>query len=74
MIFRLRDLIPSSNAGTPGPLGGYVRAMHEPFYGGLFDRMRDAWAVLKGPEHAVAVRWPKSGEFEQAIAVSERNQ
>jgi hypothetical protein len=49
-----------------------VRAMHEPFYGGLFDRMRDAWAVLRGPEHAVAVRWPKHGEFEQAIALSEK--
>jgi hypothetical protein len=72
MIFQLRDLIPSAQIGTPGPFGKYVRAMHEPFHGGLLDRMRDAWAVLKGPSHAVAVRWPKHGEFEQAIANSRR--
>ena len=74
MIFALRDLIPSSQAGTQIATGQWVRAMHLPFYDGLIERFRNAWAVLKGPHCAVAVRWPKDGEFEQAIALSEKDQ
>lgn len=69
MICRLRDLIPAACIGTQIATGQYVRAMHEPFYGGIFDRARDALAVFRG--EAVAVRWPTSGEFEQAMVLSE---
>jgi hypothetical protein len=69
MIFTLRDLIPHSDNGTQIATGQWVRAMHLPFSGGLFDRLRDARAVFKG--QAVAVRWPKHGEFEQALALKE---
>ena len=72
MIFTLRDLIPHSQAMTYSLTGQWVRAMHLPFYDGLIERFRNAWAVLKGPHCAVAVRWPKDGEFEQAMALSEK--
>lgn len=51
-------------------LGQWVRAMHEPFRGGLLDRLRDAVAVLSG--RAFAVRWPRDGEFEQALVRTEQ--
>jgi hypothetical protein len=70
MIFTLRHLIPHSDSGTQIATGQWVRAMHEPFRGGLFDRMRDAAAIIRGD--AVAVKWPKHGEFEQAIALTEK--
>jgi len=70
MIFSLRDLIPDACMGRQIGTGQWVRAMHVPFQGGIIDRGRDAWAVLTG--RAVAVRWPHDGEFEQAIAMSER--
>lgn len=70
MIYKLRDLIPSASCGTQIATGQWVRAMHEPFYDGLIERGRNAWAVLAG--RAVAVQWPKHGEFEQAVAMSER--
>lgn len=72
MIFHLRDLIPGDNVGVELEDGKWVRAMHLPFYGGVFDRARDAWAVLRGPEHAVAVHWPVNGEYERAVAHLDR--
>jgi hypothetical protein len=70
MIHQLRDLIPHEGCSTQIPTGQWVRAMHEPFYGGLLDRLNDALAIIKGK--AFAVKWPKHGEFEQAIIRSER--
>jgi hypothetical protein len=70
MIFRIRDLLPSPNASTQIGTGQWVCAMHEPFYDGLIERFRNAWAVIKGD--AVTVYWPKNGEFEQAMAIRER--
>lgn len=72
VIHTLRELIPSKNSGTQVN-GLWVRAMHEPFWPGLFSRLHSAWAVLRGPKIAVAVRWPRSGEFEQAMALADRD-
>jgi hypothetical protein len=65
VIFRLNDLIPSSDCTTQIETGQWVRAMHIPFRGGLLDRLHDALAVFRG--EAYAVRWPNHGEFEQAM-------
>lgn len=65
MIHRLRHMIGSAQAAQSHPTMGYVRAVPEPFYGGLFDRLRDARAVISGK--AFAVRWPKGGELEAAL-------
>ena len=43
----------------------WVRAVPEPFYGGLFDRIRDAWSVVRG--ETFAIYWPKAGELEDAL-------
>jgi hypothetical protein len=69
MIYTLRDLIPHSNVGTQLSTGQWVRAMHEPFCGGLFDRLRDAAAIVRG--EAFAVRWPSGGDFEAACEFAE---
>lgn len=65
MIHRLGHMIcpPGIEAGLPD--GRWVRAVPEPFYGGIIDRMRDAWAVLCG--EAYAVQWPKAGDLEDAL-------
>lgn len=63
MIHRLHHMIGSPECSTEKD-GRWVRAVPMPFYGGLFDRARDAWAVLT--ERAFAVRWPEPGEFEAA--------
>lgn len=65
MIHRLRHMIGSAQCGQSHPTMGYVRAVPCPFYGGLFDRLRDAAAVVRG--NAFAVRWPKGGELEMAL-------
>lgn len=64
MIHRLRDMIGAETCLTQSKDCGWVRAVPLPFYGGLFDRARDAWAVLT--EHAYAVKWPEAGELERA--------
>lgn len=43
----------------------WVRAVPLPFFGGLVDRFRDAWAVIRGD--AFAVRWPEPGDLEVAL-------
>jgi len=43
----------------------WVRAVPEPFYGGLLDRIRDAWSVIRG--ETFAIYWPKAGELETAL-------
>jgi hypothetical protein len=68
MIYDLKSVIPSSECGTY--LAGsnrYVRAMHLPFYPGLKERFRDAWAVFSRPGKVVCLSWPKDGEFELAL-------
>jgi hypothetical protein len=70
MIFSLGHLIPSARNGAQIETGQWVRSMHEPFCGGLIDRLRDAAAVVRG--EAFAVRWPKDGEFERALTESGR--
>lgn len=73
MIHRLGAMIgsPHGSTGIPVETGrgtrctGWVRAVPEPFYGGLLDRLNDAWAVIAG--HAFAVRWPAAGELERAL-------
>jgi hypothetical protein len=67
MIHQLRDMVSGPGAQTGLPGGRWVRAVPLPFYGGLFDRCRDAWAVIRG--NAYAVRWPEAGELEDAIGV-----
>ncbi len=44
----------------------WVRAVPEPFYGGIFDRIRDAWSVIRG--ETFAIYWPKAGELEDAMS------
>lgn len=65
MIHRLADMIGSAQDGQSHPTRGYVRAVPLPFYGGFFDRLRDARAVIAGK--AFAVRWPEGGELEDAL-------
>jgi hypothetical protein len=65
MIHRLRNMIGGPDVGCGMPDGRYVRAVPCPFYGGLFDRLRDARAVVMG--NAYAVRWPEPGELEAAL-------
>jgi hypothetical protein len=70
MVYRLKDLIPSANTGTP--LGDvWVRAMHLRFYEGLIGRIGSAWEVLM--DRAIAVKWPEHGEFEDAVKSSMDN-
>jgi len=66
MIHRLGRMIGSPQVGCRLPNGLYVRAVPEPFFGGLFDRLRDAAAIIRGD--AYAVRWPEAGELEAALA------
>ena len=63
----LGHLIPHKDCGTQNAAGLWVRAMHEPFRGGLLDRLNDAWAVLKDKD-VFAVRWPRDGEYERIMA------
>lgn len=65
MIHRLHHMIGSAQDSQSHPTMGYVRAVPCPFYGGLFDRLRDAREVIVG--RAFAVRWPKGGELEAAL-------
>ena len=65
MIHRLGSMIGSPDVSAGLPDGRYVRAVPSPFYGGLFDRARDAWAVLRG--NVFAVHWPADGELEAAL-------
>lgn len=60
MIHRLGSMIGSGCVSTP--MG---RAVPLPFYEGVLGRLRDAWAVLRG--RAFAVKWPVSGELEEAL-------
>ena len=66
MIYTLGSIIPDACNGTPRG-NVYVRAMHLPFYGGLFDRISDAWQVFR--QKAVAVRWPQAGELEDVFNI-----
>jgi len=54
-------------AGITLPDGreAWVRAVPEPFCGGLLDRLRDALAIIRGK--AFAVQWPAPGELERAL-------
>ena len=66
MIHRLRDMIaPDCQAELPN--GRWVMAVPMPFYGGLFDRLRDAWAVIRG--NAFTIQWPEAGELEDALLI-----
>ena len=68
MIFRLIHLIPDANCGTQNKAGAWVRAVsYPPLQGGLRDRFKSAWAVF-WRDDVLAVHWPFSGEFEQAMA------
>lgn len=69
MIHRLRDMIGSTHVSTHIPGRGWARAVPLPFYGGLIDRLRDAYAVVTS--RAYAVRWPDGGELEDALAQDE---
>jgi len=67
VIYRFGDLIPIVDVSQKMENGQWVRAVSEPFRGGLFDRVRDALAVLRGGD-IFAVRWPRPGEFEEAMS------
>ncbi len=64
MIYKLIDLI--GDASVQSSNGArWVRSVPLPFYGGYLSA---AWAVLRG--RAVAVRYPKDGELEDALFIS----
>jgi hypothetical protein len=76
VIHSINDMIADPSCQTECVLDAYtekgwqrrrawVRAVPLPFYGGILDRLRDAWAVLRGK--AYAVRWPQPGELEIAL-------
>jgi hypothetical protein len=76
VIFEIRDMIGSRDTTTSirvKRLGTvytqYVRAVPEPFYDGLFARIRSSWEVVCGRAYPVA--WPEAGELEQAIRAGE---
>lgn len=62
MIYTIRDLVGDASCTTPDERGRWSRAIPLPYYGGYLSA---AWAVLTG--RAVAVRYPKAGELEQAL-------
>ena len=64
MIHRLMNIGYDRSCSTRTDTG-WMMAVPLPFYGGLFDRMRDAWAVLTG--RAYAFHWPQPGEYERAV-------
>jgi hypothetical protein len=65
IIFELRDMIGSPDCSSGMPNGGYARAVPEPFYDGLYARIRSAWEVVCGRAYPTA--WPKAGELEAAL-------
>jgi hypothetical protein len=68
MIFRLIHIIPDASCSTQNKAGAWVRAVpYPPLKGSLRARLRDAWAVF-WRDDVLAVAWPFSGEFEQAMA------
>ena len=63
MIYTLKNLVGSSDCQAgPDGYGRWSRAIPLQFYGGYLSA---AWEVLRG--RAVAVRYPVSGELEQAL-------
>lgn len=63
MIYTIRSLVGSADCMTgPDGCGRWSRSVPLPYYGGYVSA---AWAVLRG--RAVAVRYPKAGELEQAL-------
>jgi hypothetical protein len=73
MKMRLRSMIGTPDCQTTVWVADstrvrYVRAVPEPFYGGLLDRIRDAWSVICG--ETFAIYWPKAGELEAALGDS----
>jgi hypothetical protein len=63
VIYTIRSLVGSADCQSgPDSHGRWSRAIPLPFYGGY---LAAAWAVLRG--NAVAVRYPTSGELEQAL-------
>jgi hypothetical protein len=62
MVYTIRDLVGHANAQSSTDGRRWSRAVPLPFYGGYLSA---AWAVLRG--RAVAVRYPVSGELEQAL-------
>lgn len=68
MIHRISNCIGGRGTSTGLPNGQWVRAVPEPYEGGLFDRFAGAWAVLTG--RAYAFRWPDPGELESALSTT----
>lgn len=64
MVHHLRSMIslPGNDAHFKGR---WVRSVPLPFYGGLLDRLRDAYLVVTGK--AYAIYWPEPGELEDAL-------
>lgn len=63
MIYAIRDLVGHADTQTgPDTRGRWSRSV--PLHGD-YGRVAAAWAVLRG--RAVAVRYPVSGELEQAL-------
>lgn len=63
MIYTIRDLVGSSDCQSgPDERGRWSRSVPLPYYGGYLSA---AWSVLTG--RAVAVRYPRNGELEQAL-------
>lgn len=70
MIHSLRNMVGDATVTTQfhdaiARKSSWVRSVPEPFYGGLLDRLNDAWTVITG--RAFAVRWPTDGELEDAL-------
>ena len=63
MVYTIRGLIGNADcASGPDAHGRWSRAIPLRYYGG---HLAGAWAVFTGK--AVAVRYPESGELEQAL-------
>lgn len=76
IIFELGDMIASADctAETIVERQGtryvkWVRAVPEPFYDGLFARIRSAWEIIRG--RAFPILWPKAGDLERALGTYE---
>jgi hypothetical protein len=67
VIFELRDMIapPGCMTTRRGGPDGWVRAVPEPFYDGLWARLRSAWEVVAGRAYPCA--WPQPGDLERAL-------
>lgn len=64
-IHSLGSMIAPRGISTISPNGNVVRAVPEPYYSYLPERIRAAWWIIRGK--AYAVTWPKAGDLEEIL-------